>query len=36
MHVEIIVSKHKGEPKDPPKHRGNPAPEQPQPAPQPK
>ncbi|TWF96970.1 hypothetical protein FHX73_11744 [Kitasatospora viridis] len=27
--------KHKGEPKDPPKHRGNPAPE-PQPTPQPK
>lgn len=27
--------KHKGEPKDPPKHRGNPAPENPNPPQQP-
>ncbi len=29
MRIEIIVSKHKGDAKPPPKHQGNPAPETP-------
>ena len=31
MRMEIIVSKHKGDAKPPPKHQGNPAPEPPTP-----